>query len=50
MPSQRTISVRSLRTVLAYLQLTGKARLIFRDIHCEALRAAEREFRAAGNG
>ena len=43
--SHRKISVRSLRTLLAFIQLTGKARLMFRDIAGEALRIAELEFR-----
>ena len=44
-PDSRTVSMRSLRTLLAFLQLTEKPRLMFRDIHGEALRAAEKEFR-----
>lgn len=39
------VPARALRTLAAYLLLTGKARLIFRDLHSEALSAAERAFR-----
>jgi hypothetical protein len=42
---QRTVALRSLRVLLIYLQLSGKARLMFRDMAGEDLRRAESEFR-----
>lgn len=43
----RLVPARAVRILTTYLLLTGKARLMFRDLHSESLRAAERVFRCA---